>query len=92
MSFAFSERIYEDHEFVVENIEDWLADSKNKLHFVRVMDKYCFIHSPQHYLLTEKSNFDLPPADAEWNYDAKQELLKVRFTKYLAMDLLKYSS
>ena len=74
---CFLERIYEDHEFVVENIEDWLADSKNKLHFVRRSDKYDFIYQPQHYLLSEKSDFDLPPADSsEWNCELKQRLLK----------------
>ncbi|KAI6240198.1 hypothetical protein M3Y99_00508000 [Aphelenchoides fujianensis] len=69
-------RIYEDHEFIVENIEDWLQDSKNKLYFIRRMDKYCFIHSPQHYLITDKSDFDLPPPDAEWTPEQKTELLQ----------------
>uniref|UniRef100_A0A7E4V1H3 Ras-associating domain-containing protein n=1 Tax=Panagrellus redivivus TaxID=6233 RepID=A0A7E4V1H3_PANRE len=70
-------RIYEDHEFVVENIEDWLADSKNKLHFTRRADKYNFVHHPQHFLLSEKSDFDLPPAESpEWNPELKQRLLK----------------
>lgn len=74
---SFLERIYENHEFVVENIEDWLADSKNKLHFVRRNDKFDFIHHPECYLLSEKSDFDLPPAESsEWTSEMKNRLLK----------------
>jgi hypothetical protein len=70
-------RIYEDHELVVENIEDWLADSKNKLYFVRRPDKYGFIHEPQHFLLTEKSDLEFPSPESDWNAETKHELLKV---------------
>ncbi|KAI6215205.1 hypothetical protein M3Y94_00357800 [Aphelenchoides besseyi] len=79
-------RIYEDHEFVVENIEDWLAESKNKLYFIRRMDKYCFIHSPQHYLITEKSDFDGPSPDAEWTAEQKSDLSTLK-TKNLVPEL-----
>ncbi|CAD5222456.1 unnamed protein product [Bursaphelenchus xylophilus] len=68
-------RIYEDHEMVVENIEDWLADSKNKLYFIRRPDKYCFIHAPEQYLLTEKFEYDFPSPEAEWSPKNRQELL-----------------
>lgn len=71
----FLERIYEDHEMVVENIEDWLADSKNKLYFIRRPDKYNFIQNPQHYLLTEKYEYDFPPANSQWSNEQKQDLL-----------------
>ncbi|CAD5217728.1 unnamed protein product [Bursaphelenchus okinawaensis] len=68
-------RIYEDHEMIVENIEDWLADSKNKLYFIHRPDKYCFIHAPEQYLLTEKFGYDFPPAEADWSSEQRQELL-----------------
>lgn len=70
-------RIYEDHEFVVENIENWLADSKNKLHFIRRPDKYNFVHTPQHFLLTEKSDLEFPSLESDWDAETKQELLNV---------------
>lgn len=63
---------------LVENIEDWLADSKNKLYFIRRNDKYCFIHTPQHYLLTEKVKFEFPDENAEWTAQQKSELLQVK--------------
>ncbi|KAI1724630.1 PH domain-containing protein [Ditylenchus destructor] len=71
-------RIYEDHEFVVENIEDWLADSKNKLYFIRMPDKYNFLRTPQEFLLTEKSKYaeKFPQLDSpEWTSDLKQSLV-----------------
>ena len=47
------------------------------MHFVRRSDKYNFISYPQHFLLSDKSDFDLPPAESnEWNADLKQQLLK----------------
>jgi hypothetical protein len=73
----FSGRIYEDHEYLVENIEDWLADSQNKLYFIRRMDKYCFVHKPEHYLLTEKIEFEFPSQNSEWTSEQRADLLQV---------------
>lgn len=47
------------------------------MHFIRRSDKYSFISYPQHFLLSEKSDFDLPPAESnEWSPELKQQLLK----------------
>lgn len=84
-------RIYEDHEFVVENIEDWLADSQNKLWFTRLNLKYNFIQNPEKFLITKKLlyQFEEPPllatsstslskSDAqEWSAEARQTLINV---------------
>lgn len=73
---SISERIYEDHEYVVENIEDWLADSKNKLYFIRRMDKFCFIHKPEYYLLTDKIEFEFSTSNA-WTSHQRSDLIQV---------------
>ncbi|KAF7987666.1 hypothetical protein HCN44_003529 [Aphidius gifuensis] len=47
----FMERIYEDHELLVENLLLWTRDSKNKLLFVERPDKTQLFLSPEKYLL-----------------------------------------
>ncbi|CAL8110407.1 unnamed protein product [Orchesella dallaii] len=45
------ERIYEDHENMVENLLMWTRDSKNKILFVEKNQKYDMFVNPQKYFL-----------------------------------------
>ncbi|XP_011310496.1 amyloid beta A4 precursor protein-binding family B member 1-interacting protein isoform X2 [Fopius arisanus] len=47
----FMERVYEDHELLVENLLLWTRDSKNKLLFVERPDRTQLFLSPEKYLL-----------------------------------------
>ncbi|XP_034935672.1 amyloid beta A4 precursor protein-binding family B member 1-interacting protein isoform X2 [Chelonus insularis] len=47
----FMERVYEDHELLVENLLLWTRDSKNKLLFVERPEKTQLFLSPERYLL-----------------------------------------
>ncbi|KAK0176053.1 hypothetical protein PV328_000229 [Microctonus aethiopoides] len=47
----FMERVYEDHELLVENLLLWTRDSKNKLLFVERSEKNHLFLSPEKYLL-----------------------------------------
>ncbi|XP_051162589.1 abnormal cell migration protein 10 isoform X2 [Leptopilina boulardi] len=47
----FMERIYEDHELLVENLLLWTRDSKNKLLFVERPDKTQLFLTPERFLL-----------------------------------------
>lgn len=46
-----SERIYEDHELLVENLMLWSRDSKNKIYFVERPDKTQLFLQPERFLL-----------------------------------------
>ncbi|XP_015173825.1 PREDICTED: ras-associated and pleckstrin homology domains-containing protein 1-like isoform X1 [Polistes dominula] len=47
----FMERVYEDHELLVENLLLWTRDSKNKLLFVERPDKNQLFFTPERFLL-----------------------------------------
>lgn len=49
--FCSLERVYEDHELLVENLLLWTRDSKNKLLFVERPDRTQLFLSPERYLL-----------------------------------------
>ena len=41
------ERIFEDHENLVENLLNWTRDSHNKLMFIERIEKYALFKNPQ---------------------------------------------
>lgn len=49
--FPFLERVYEDHELLVENLLLWTRDSKNKLLFVERPEKTQLFLTPERFLL-----------------------------------------
>ncbi|WKY01701.1 hypothetical protein Q1695_015591 [Nippostrongylus brasiliensis] len=74
-------RIYEDHENLVENIQMWVQDSPNKLHFIRRPDKYPFIDRPELYLVTEKTaDLEVPSGD-NWTREVKTQFVQDFFTR-----------
>lgn len=46
-SLPSPERIFEDHENLVENLLNWTRDSHNKLMFIERIEKYALFKNPQ---------------------------------------------
>lgn len=44
---CFPERIFEDHENLVENLLNWTRDSTNRLMFIERIEKYALFKNPQ---------------------------------------------
>uniref|UniRef100_A0A158P757 Ras-associating domain-containing protein n=1 Tax=Angiostrongylus cantonensis TaxID=6313 RepID=A0A158P757_ANGCA len=74
-------RIYEDHENLVENIQMWVQDSPNKLHFIRRSDKYPFIDRPDLYLVTQKTVDLEVPAGNNWTREVKTQFVQDFFSR-----------
>jgi len=51
VQFNVTERIYEDHELLVDNLMVWARDSKNKLLFVERQEKNAFFARPEALLV-----------------------------------------
>ncbi|XP_060809664.1 abnormal cell migration protein 10 isoform X2 [Amyelois transitella] len=47
------ERVYEDHEMLVDNLMLWTRESKNKILFAERSDKISLFQTPEKFLLTE---------------------------------------
>ncbi|RVE43943.1 hypothetical protein evm_011412 [Chilo suppressalis] len=47
------ERVYEDHELLVDNLMLWTRESKNKIIFAERPDKISLFQTPEKFLLTE---------------------------------------
>ncbi|XP_055933007.1 abnormal cell migration protein 10-like isoform X2 [Argiope bruennichi] len=72
----YIERVYEDHEHVVENLLLWTRDSCNRLFFLEREEKYDLFINPQNYLLGGSSS----EKHAELDDDAKNNLLEEFFS------------
>ncbi|NWT17367.1 RAPH1 protein, partial [Vireo altiloquus] len=59
------ERIFEDHENLVENLLNWTRDSLNKLMFVERIEKYALFKNPQNYLLGKKETSEMADRNKE---------------------------
>jgi hypothetical protein len=67
------ERLYEDHELLVDNLMMWTRDSKNKILFLERPDKYALFAHPENFLITQASS----DMDREFDDEAKTALLEV---------------
>uniref|UniRef100_A0A673YJA8 Ras association (RalGDS/AF-6) and pleckstrin homology domains 1b n=1 Tax=Salmo trutta TaxID=8032 RepID=A0A673YJA8_SALTR len=59
------ERIFEDHENLVENLVNWTRDSHNKLMFIERIEKYALFKNPQNYLLGRKETSEMADRNKE---------------------------
>lgn len=50
---SITERVYEDHEMLVDNLMLWTRESKNKILFAERPDKISLFQTPEKFLLTE---------------------------------------
>lgn len=49
-SISFVERLFEDHEMLVDNLMSWSNDSKNRVLFVQRADKVSLFNRPEAFL------------------------------------------
>ncbi|XP_049905383.1 ras-associated and pleckstrin homology domains-containing protein 1a isoform X4 [Epinephelus moara] len=59
------ERIFEDHENLVENLLNWTRDSQNRLMFTERIEKYAVFKNPQNYLLGRKETCEMAERNKE---------------------------
>ncbi|CAL8241004.1 unnamed protein product [Merluccius merluccius] len=59
------ERIFEDHENLVENLLNWTRDGQNRLMFTERMEKYAVFKNPQNYLLGRKEMCEMTDRNKE---------------------------
>ncbi|XP_029681174.1 ras-associated and pleckstrin homology domains-containing protein 1-like isoform X1 [Takifugu rubripes] len=59
------ERIFEDHENLVENLLNWTRDSQNRLMFTERIEKYAVFKNPQNYLLGRKETCEMTERNKE---------------------------
>ncbi|XP_076223729.1 uncharacterized protein LOC116430995 isoform X2 [Nomia melanderi] len=71
----FMERVYEDHELLVENLLLWTRDSKNKLLFVERPDKTQLFLNPERFLLGPSDR-----SSAEYDDHSRNILLEEFFS------------
>jgi len=72
----YMERVYEDHEQLVENCLLWKVDSKNTLWFIERPEKFDLFQRPEVYLLGTSSS----QRDDQMEEHSRQELLEEYFS------------
>lgn len=73
----YMERVYEDHELLVENLMLWTRDSKNKLLFVERPDKTQLFTQPEMFLLSQS---DKGGGNSDYDEHARNMLLEEFFS------------
>uniref|UniRef100_A0A8C5G5N9 Ras-associated and pleckstrin homology domains-containing protein 1-like n=1 Tax=Gouania willdenowi TaxID=441366 RepID=A0A8C5G5N9_GOUWI len=69
------ERIFEDHENLVENLLNWTRDSQNRLMFTERVEKYAVFKNPQNYLLGRKETCEMAERNKEALLEASRDLV-----------------
>ncbi|KAM9447624.1 ras-associated and pleckstrin homology domains-containing protein 1-like isoform 3-T3 [Salvelinus alpinus] len=59
------ERIFEDHENLVDSLLNWTRDSQNRLMFIERVEKYALFKNPQNYLLGRKETCEMADRNKE---------------------------
>lgn len=59
MPELYIERLYEDHELLVENLLQWSTDSKNRVLFIKRPDRVALFLKPEKYL----PSFEMAPGN-----------------------------
>ncbi|GAB6020359.1 hypothetical protein CHUAL_003069 [Chamberlinius hualienensis] len=74
----YMERVFEDHENLVDNLLLWTRDSSNKLLFLERSDKYDLFVNPELYLLSEVDSKAIKEAD--YDDDSRNVLIEEFFS------------
>ncbi|XP_004380581.1 amyloid beta A4 precursor protein-binding family B member 1-interacting protein isoform X1 [Trichechus manatus latirostris] len=73
------ERLFEDHENVVEVLSDWTRDTENKLLFLEKEEKYAVFKNPQNFYLDNKGKKEGKETNEKMNAKNKESLLEESF-------------
>ncbi|KAI9552132.1 Ras-associated and pleckstrin-like proteiny domains-containing protein 1 [Daphnia sinensis] len=73
----YMERVYEDHEMLVDQLMLWTRDSRNTLLFVERPDKYSIFSRPEDYLLSFNSSSE---KDRHLDDDGRSALIEEFFS------------
>ncbi|XP_072507863.1 amyloid beta A4 precursor protein-binding family B member 1-interacting protein [Notamacropus eugenii] len=73
------ERIFEDHENVVEILSNWTRDTENKLLFLEKDEKYAVFKNPQNFYLANKGKKEGKETIEKMNAKNKEFLLEESF-------------
>ncbi|XP_042847195.1 amyloid beta A4 precursor protein-binding family B member 1-interacting protein [Panthera tigris] len=73
------ERVFEDHENVVEVLSDWTRDTENKVLFLEKEEKYAVFKNPQTFYLDNKGKKEGKETSEKMNAKNKESLLEESF-------------
>ncbi|XP_036115287.1 amyloid beta A4 precursor protein-binding family B member 1-interacting protein [Molossus molossus] len=73
------ERLFEDHENVVEILSDWTRDTENKVVFLKKEEKYAVFKNPQNFYMDNKGKKESKETNGKMNAKNKECLLEESF-------------